>query len=137
LKIEKLGEMTIPMNIFLLQEIKRFQNAISKVSHTLTQLQLAIKGDVVMTVELQETWKSMFDARLPFYWENTLTGYEFSWCLPNLGLWFTSLLNQDNRYQIWLNRSRPNSVWLMGFFNPIGCLTVMKQEVTLKHKAQK
>ena len=136
-KIRKLGGMTIPMNIFLFQEIQRFQNVISKVRFTLTQLQLAIKGEVVMTAELQETLDSMFDARVPHYWENTLTGDEFSWRLPNLGLWFTSLLNRDNQYRVWLNNGRPNSFWLTGFFNPNGCLTAMKQEVTRKHKSQK
>jgi dynein heavy chain len=136
-KIRKLGGMTIPMNIFLFQEIQRLQNVIAKVRFTLTQLQLAIKGEVVMTAELQETLDSMFDARVPYYWENTLTGDEFSWRLPTLGLWFSSLLNRDTQYRNWLNNGRPNSFWLTGFFNPNGCLTAMKQEVTRKHKAEK
>ncbi|KAL7543927.1 hypothetical protein ACHAXR_013293, partial [Thalassiosira sp. AJA248-18] len=136
-KIRKLGGMAIPMNIFLFQEIQRFQNVISKVRFTLTQLQLAIKGEVVMTAELQETLDSMFDARVPHYWENTLTGDEFSWRLPTLGLWFSSLLNRDDQYRTWLKSGRPNSFWLTGFFNPNGCLTAMKQEVTRKHKSQK
>ncbi|KAL3815567.1 hypothetical protein ACHAXA_000299 [Cyclostephanos tholiformis] len=137
LKIKKLGGMAVPMNIFLFQEIQRFKNVVSKVRFTLTQLQLAINGEVVMTAELQETLDSVFDARVPYYWENTLTGDEFSWRLPNLGLWFTSLLNRDSQYRAWLGNGRPNSFWLTGFFNPNGCLTAMKQEVTRKHKAQK
>ena len=79
----------------------------------------------------------MFDAAVPHYWENTLSGDEFSWRLPTLGLWFSSLLNRDNQYRTWLNNGRPNSFWLTGFFNPNGCLTAMKQEVTRKHKAEK
>ena len=76
-KIRKLGGMTIPMNIFLFQEIQRFQSVLVKVRFTLSQLQLAIKGEVVMTAELQETLDSIFDARVPYFWENTLTGDEF------------------------------------------------------------
>ncbi len=136
-KIKKLGGMAIPMNIFLFQEIQRLQNVISKVRFVLVQLQLAINGEVVMTAELQETLDSMFDARVPHFWENTLTGDEFSWRLPTLGLWFSSLLNRDNQYRTWLNEGRPNSFWLTGFFNPNGCLTAMKQEVSRKHKAEK
>lgn len=90
-----------------------------------------------MTAELQETLDSVFDAKVPHYWENTLTGDEFSWRLPNLGLWFSSLLNRDEQYRSWLTNGRPNSFWLTGFFNPNGCLTAMKQEVTRKHKSDK
>jgi len=136
-KIQKLGGMAIPMNIFLFQELQRLQNVIAKVRFVLAQLQLAIKGEVVMTGELQETLDSMFDARVPHYWENTLTGDEFSWRLPTLGLWFTSFLSRDDQDRTWLNEGRPNTFWLTGFFNPNGCLTAMKQEVTRKHKAEK
>ena len=71
-KIKKLGGMTIPMNIFLFQEIQRLQNVLSKVRSILRQIQLAIKGEVVMTAELQETLDSIFDAKVPHFWENTL-----------------------------------------------------------------
>jgi dynein heavy chain len=133
-KIQKLGGMKQPMNIFLFQELQRLQNVIAKCRFTLAQLQLAIKGEVVMTAELQETLDSMYDARVPHYWENTLTGDEFSWRLPTLGLWFTSLINRDDQDRTWLNTSRPLCFWLTGFFNPNGALTAMKQEVTRKHK---
>jgi len=133
---KKLGGMGIPLNIFLFQELQRLQNVIAKVRFTLAQLQLAIKGEVVMTPELQETLDSMFDAKVPHYWENTLTGDEFSWRLPTLGLWFTSLTLRDSQDRLWLNTGRPTVFWLTGFFNPNGCLTAMKQEVTRKHKKE-
>jgi len=136
-KIQKLGGMDKPMNIFLFQELQRLQNVIAKVRFTLAQLQLAIKGEVVMTAELQETLDSMFDAKVPHYFENTLTGDEFSWRLPTLGLWFTSLIQRDDQDRSWLNEGRPACFWLTGFFNPNGCLTAMKQEVTRKHKGDK
>jgi dynein heavy chain len=136
-KIQKLGGMDKPMNIFLFQELQRLQNVIAKVRFTLAQLQLAIKGEVVMTAELQETLDSMFDAKVPHYFENTLTGDEFSWRLPTLGLWFTSLIQRDDQDRSWLNEGRPACFWLTGFFNPAGCLTAMKQEVTRKHKGDK
>ncbi|GMH89960.1 hypothetical protein TrVE_jg7050 [Triparma verrucosa] len=136
-KIQKLGGMAIPLNIFLFQELQRLQNVIAKVRFILAQLQLAIKGEVVMTAELQETLDSMFNAKVPHYWENTLTGDEFSWRLPTLGLWFTSLIARDDQDRSWLNEGRPNCYWLTGFFNPNGALTAMKQEVTRKHKGEK
>ena len=136
-KINKLGGLSVPLNIFLFQEIQRLQNVIAKVRFQLTQLQLAIKGEVVMTGELQEALDKIADASVPRTWIYTVTGDEFSWILPTLGLWFSSLMARDDQSRTWLNSGRPPCYWLTGFFNPTGFLTAMKQEVTRKHKADK
>ena len=64
------------------------------------------------------------------------TGAEISWVLPTLSGWLKGL--QDRQYQLsnWLNKERPPSFWLTGFFNGQGFLTAMKQEVTRQHKAE-
>lgn len=136
-KIKKLGGLTVPMNIFLIQEIQRFQAVITKVRVTLQQLQLAINGEVVMTAELHDAFESIFYAKVPYSWENTITGDEFSWRLPTLGLWFSSFLARHEQYSTWLDKGRPKSIWLTGFMNPQGLLTSMKQEVCRLHKNQK
>lgn len=46
------------------QEIQRLQKVIAKVRFILTQLQQAIKGEVVMTEELQETLYAVYDAKV-------------------------------------------------------------------------
>ncbi|RHY37518.1 hypothetical protein DYB25_000117 [Aphanomyces astaci] len=132
-KIQRLGGLTIPLNIFLYQEIQRLQRVISKVRTMLSQLQMAIRGEVVMTEELSWTLNAIFDAKVPPSWLRTSVGDEFSWILPTLGLWFSSLLSRDEQSRNWLNTRRPNCFWLTGFFNPQGMLTAMKQEVTRKH----
>ncbi|CCI47848.1 unnamed protein product [Albugo candida] len=132
-KIQRLGGLTIPLNIFLYQEIQRLQRVISKVRTMLQQLQMAIRGEVVMTEELSLTLDAIFDAKVPPSWLRTSVGDEFSWILPTLGLWFSSLLSRDEQNRAWLNTKRPNCFWLTGFFNPQGMLTAMKQEVTRKH----
>ena len=96
-KINKLGGLSVPLNIFLFQEIQRLQNVIAKVRFQLTQLQLAIKGEVVMTGELQEALDKIADASVPRTWIYTVTGDEFSWILPTLGLWFSSLIFRDDQ----------------------------------------
>ncbi|CAN0149606.1 unnamed protein product [Ectocarpus sp. 6 AP-2014] len=142
-KLQKLGGLAVPLNIFLFQamlEIQRLQKVIAKVRSILTQLQQAIKGEVVMTEELQETLYAVYDAKVPRLWAFTITGDEFSWILPTLGLWFSSLITRDEQDRTWLNNGRPTCYWLTGFFNPqasTGMLTAMKQEVTRKHKAEK
>jgi dynein heavy chain len=133
-KINKLGGLSVPLNIFLYQEIQRFQAVLLLVTNMLKQLRLAINGEVVMTEQLQNCLDDMFDAKPPGSWLRTVAGDEFSWLLPTLGLWFSSLLLRDDQYRTWLNGSRPNSYWLTGFFNPQGMLTAMKQEVCRKHQ---
>lgn len=46
------------------QEIQRLQRVIAKVRFILIQLQQAIKGEVVMTEELQETLYAVYDAKV-------------------------------------------------------------------------
>jgi len=133
-KINKLGGLTIPLNIFLYQEIQRLQNVLSKVSFMLKQLRLAINGEVVMTDQLQQCLDAIFDAKVPRMWLFTVAGDEFSWILPTLGLWFSSLLLRDDQDRSWLLTGRPNTYWLTGFFNPQGMITAMKQEVCRKHQ---
>ncbi|TYZ61675.1 hypothetical protein PybrP1_000691 [[Pythium] brassicae (nom. inval.)] len=132
-KISRLGGLTVPLNIFLFQEIQRLQRVIAKVRAMLEQLQMAIRGEVVMTEELSWTLDAIFDAKVPPSWLRTSVGDEFSWILPTLGLWFASLLSRDEQSRSWLNTRRPHCFWLTGFFNPQGMLTAMKQEVTRRH----
>eukprot|EP01040_Poterioochromonas_malhamensis_P004773 gene4773-5123_t len=134
LKINKLGGLTVPLNIFLFQEIQRLQNVISKVEFMLKQLRLAINGEVVMTDQLQQCLDAIYEAKVPRMWLFTVAGDEFSWILPTLGLWFSSLLSRDDQDRTWLTTGRPNTYWLTGFFNPQGMLTAMKQEVCRKHQ---
>lgn len=55
---------------------------------------------------------------MPRLWAFTITGDEFSWILPTLGLWFSSLITRDEQDRAWLNNGRPTCYWLTGFFNP-------------------
>jgi dynein heavy chain len=136
LKIRKLGGMTKPLNIFLYQEIQRLQNVIALVRHQLQQMKLAIRGEVVLTTELQQSMQELFDAKVPSPWLKTPGGDEFSWLIANLGQWFASLVERDTQIRTWLENKAPVSYWMTGFFNPQGFLTAMKQEVTRAHKKE-
>jgi len=136
-KINKLGGLSVPRNIFLFPEIQRRQAVIAQTRFMLAQLQLAIKGEVVMTGELQGALDAMGASGVPHTWTFTVTGDEFSWILPTLGLWFSSFIQRDDQDRTWLTGGRPACYWMTGWFNPTGFLTAMKQEVTRKHKADK
>jgi len=134
--VNRLGGLSIPLNIYLYQEIQRLQAVIAKVSFMLKQLRLAINGEVVMSEELSACLDAISDAKPPNSWIFTVAGDEFSWILPTLGLWFSSLLLRDDQDRTWLMNTRPYSFWLTGFFNPAGMLTAMKQEVCRRHQKE-
>ena len=133
-RLNKLGGLSVPLNIFLYQEIQRLQKVMAKVSFMLKQLKLAINGEVVMTEELQNCLDAIFSASVPKVWLFTVAGDEFSWNIPSLGPWMSSLVARDDQDRTWLTSGRPNIFWLTGFFNPQGFLTAMKQEVCRKHQ---
>ena len=135
-RIRKLGGLAEPMNIFLYQEVQRFQRVVAMVREQLVAMQQAIRGEVVMTAELLQAMADISDARVPRSWLYTAGNDEFSWLIPTLGAWFASLLERDAQLRGWLTAGRPASFWLAGFSNPQGFLTAMKQEVTRLHRAQ-
>merc|ERR1719207_306880 len=83
-----------PLNIFLFQELQRLQRIIGIVRTNLKNLSMAIDGTVVMTVQLLEDLNAIFDARVPRGWCFDASGAEISWLLPNMGGWFTGLLDR-------------------------------------------
>jgi len=116
-----------PLNIHLKQEIDRMQVIIGITRTTLNDLDLAIAGTIIMTADLMEALDSIFDARVPPRW------IAKSWKSPTLGLWFGQLVQRTQELNNWLQRGRPNSYWLNGFFNAQGFLTAVQQEVTRQH----
>eukprot|EP01135_Chromosphaera_perkinsii_P008183 Nk52_evm5s1178 gene=Nk52_evmTU5s1178 len=125
--LTKLGGQT-PSNIFLGQELDRMQKILSRVRSTLQDLQLAIDGTIIMSESLESALESMFNARVPPLWSN------ISWPSSTLGFWFSEVLDRVQQFTTWLTGGRPASFWMTGFFNPIGFLTAMKQEVARAHK---
>jgi len=124
-----------PLNIFLFQELQRLQNIIRIVRSNLKNLAMAIDGTVVMTVDLLEDLNSVFDARVPRKWTHDASGAEISWLLPNIGGWFTGLVDRQQQLNTWLENGRAmmKAHWLTGFTNAQGFLTGMRQEVTRQH----
>ena len=128
---------TIPLNIFLYQEVARLNFTIQNVRTTLADLVKAIRGEIIMTPELQEALKSIFNGKPPVHWYTDPSGATIAWTMPSLALWFNGLLEREEQLSTWLTKYRPICYWLTGFFNPQGFLTAMRQEVTRRHKHEK
>lgn len=134
---EKVDGFSIPLNIFLYQEITRLNRTLSNVRQTLLDLKSAINGEIIMTPELQAALNDVFNEKPPRHWYTDASGQAIAWFLPSLALWFAGLLDREKQLSQWLNNTRPVTYWLTGFFNPQGFLTATRQEVTRRHKNEK
>lgn len=124
---EKLKPSSAPLNIFAHQEIDLIQTVLRTVRKTLEELRLAIEGTIVMSATLQDALNCIYDGRVPSWWS------QISWQAPGIGVWFNTLLMRHEQLHSWVEKGRPKSFWLAGFFNPQGFLTAVKQMVTRKH----
>ena len=77
----------------------------------------------------QDDVTAISDLRVPRRWIKDLSGAEISWLSPTLGKWFSGMRLRAEQLCAWLEKGRPKSFWLAGFFNPTGFLTGMMQEV--------
>jgi len=126
----------IPLNIFLSQELQRFQMVLGIVRGTMISMMDAIDGNISMTPEIVDSINQVYDFRVPRKWQYDPTGAEISWLTVSLAGWIKGLLDRYHQLNGWISKERPPSFWLTGFFNPQGFLTSMKQEVTRQRKAQ-
>jgi dynein heavy chain, axonemal len=74
----------IPLVMFLFQEIQRFQNILGIVRAWMTNMCLAIEGTIIMSPELADCIKFIFDLRVPVVWLLDPSGAEMSWLSPTL-----------------------------------------------------
>jgi dynein heavy chain len=128
--------LNAPLNIFLFQELQRLQIIIKIVRTNLKSISMAIDGTVVMTQELLSDLNSIFDTRVPTCWYLDASGAEIAWLMPNIGGWFTGLLDRATMLTMWLDNGRQvmKTYWITGFTNAQGFLTGMRQEVTRQHQ---
>ncbi|KAG5261300.1 hypothetical protein AALO_G00302360 [Alosa alosa] len=64
-----LQEDPSPLNVVLLQEIQRYNALLHTIRTSLIELEKGIKGLVVMSSSLEETFNYIYDARVPPLWE--------------------------------------------------------------------
>jgi dynein heavy chain len=125
---------TIPLVMFLFQEIQRFQNIIKIVKGWFNNCVLAIDGQIIMSPELADCIKVINNLQVPRPFMYDPSGAEISWLNPSLGGWLGSMVDRHYQLNLWLTckdgyTSRPPSFWLTGFFNPTGFLTAVRQEI--------
>ncbi|XP_032694671.1 dynein heavy chain 14, axonemal [Lontra canadensis] len=81
---------------FLSQEIERFDKFLLVVHKYLKDLQLAIKGKIVLTQELEEIYNSFLSTRVPVLWQK----HAYMSCKA-LSSWVNDLIQRVNFFNTW------------------------------------
>jgi len=75
------------LGVFVGQEIERFNKLLKVMAHSLVQLDMAIQGTVVLSMELEQMFNRFIDNKVPEMWEKV--GYP---SLKPLGSWMKDLI---------------------------------------------
>merc|ERR1711990_536332 len=118
------------MNTVLTQELIRFNNLTSRLKKTLKEVQKALKGQVVMSAELEAMGNSMVNGAVPAIW--TAVSYPSR---KGLGPWTTDFLGRLVFLQDWMDsKTTPVKYWISGFFFTQAFITGTKQNFARKHR---
>ncbi|KAI9197259.1 dynein heavy chain and region D6 of dynein motor-domain-containing protein [Polychytrium aggregatum] len=116
-----------PLNVVLLQEIARFNYLLRKVRKSLEELQKGIKGVVVMSPELEETFLYIYEGRVPPLWSKSYPS------LKTLAAWTRDLAQRVEHFNEWSKGAEPKVFWLGAFTFPTGLLTAVLQRAARKN----
>tara|TARA_B110000091_G_C13815478_1_gene477476 strand:- start:105 stop:4382 length:4278 start_codon:yes stop_codon:yes gene_type:complete len=123
------GEYMDSLSTALKQEIVRYNKIIVKMEVTLVDIQRAIKGEVLMSAELDEQYMAMNNNLVPANWANV--AYP---SLKPLASWITDLIKRINFMRTWLEEGEPKCFWMGGFYFPQGFMTGASQNHARKYR---
>jgi dynein heavy chain len=107
-------------NTILTQELERYNKLLSRVKVSLRDVQRALKGEVVMSTELEIMGNSVVNGKVPDKW----AGYP---SLKPLGSWVADFLQRILFYQDWVDNGKPKTYWISGFYFTQSFLTGIRQ----------
>ncbi|XP_076454460.1 dynein axonemal heavy chain 2-like [Babylonia areolata] len=118
-----------PLNVVLLQEIQRYNVLLDEIRVSLKDLEKGIQGLVVMTLELEIVFKSLFEGHVPPTWQKAYNS------MKPLGSWTRDLVQRMDQLSKWAETSHPPTIfWMSGFTFPTGFLTAVLQTYARSRK---
>ena len=126
---KKTGDSMNSLGVFLSQELIRFNFLIEVMISSVKELLRAIKGEVVMSGELELMYNCFVFQKVPKTWEDA--GYP---CLKPLASWTEDFLKRIAFMGAWLTEGPRIGYWLPGFFFPQGFMTAVKQTYSRDNK---
>ena len=111
-----------PLDVCLVQEVERFNRLLNFISNYVVDLEKAVKGELVMTEELEQSYYSILNNQVPKSWAKL--AYP---SLKNLANWYVDLQNRVTFFRTWYIEVKPTTYLLSAFFFPQGFLTSVLQ----------
>lgn len=118
-----------PLTTVLLQEVERFNKLLKIIHSSLSELEKAIKGIVVMSEGLEAVYDAFFVNQVPAVWSQK-GGFLSTKSLAN---WIKDFAMRIEFIESWTNRGMPRSFWISGLFFPQSFLTGVLQTFARKH----
>lgn len=121
-------EYTESMNTVLTQEVIRYNKLLVVMADMLANVQKAVKGEVVMSEDLDKMATSLFNNQVPLKW----AGVGFLSLKP-LASWVQDLNDRINFMKKWIEGGTPIVFWISGLFFPQAFFTGCLQNYARKH----
>ena len=126
------SEDNSPLKIVLLQEIERYNILLEDIGQSLVALQKGIQGLVVMSADLEEIFKCIYEARVPNSWQKMYPS------MKPLAAWTRDLIQRVDQLNKWSETAHPpNLFWMSGFTFPTGFLTAVLQTSARQYNVRK
>ena len=116
------------MNTVLTQEVIRYNKLLVVMIEMLANVQKAVKGEVVMSEDLDKMATSLFNNQVPAKW----AGVGFLSLKP-LASWIQDLNDRLNFLKRWIEGGTPTVFWISGLFFPQAFFTGCLQNYARKH----
>ncbi|CAK72703.1 unnamed protein product (macronuclear) [Paramecium tetraurelia] len=119
------------LKVCLNQEVQRFNQLLQIIGSSIKNLQAAIKGEVVMSVDLEMMYSSFLNNQVPSIWVNK--AYP---TLKPLAAFYEDMIKRVTFFRDWFNleAGQLKGYWLSAFFFPQGFLTSLLQTFGRKNQ---
>jgi dynein heavy chain len=115
------------LSVVLLHEMEKYNALLKVIASSLSNLERAVTGKVVMSQELDEMYTCFLMLKVPYTWK----AYD---SLKALGAWYSDLASRVLFIRTWLNCGLPCVFRLSAFIFPQGFLTGALQSHARKYK---
>ena len=122
------GEHMDSQATVLSQEMARFNRLLGVMGSSLSDLQRAIRGEVLLSEELDKMFSALLNNQVPANW--AVVAYP---SLKPLASWVSDLHARIAFMRKWLCGGQPSAFWLSGFFFPQGFMTGTLQNHARKY----